>query len=315
MSENIEQQANALKNCIECKIDLPLYKFNTRKENTKHNGELRSKCIDCEKVYQQQYRLERSERKQRAIEKQKYETESGMRVCFKCEMPKLLNSDNFLIHHQDGNFQNTCRVCSSAICSKNYRIRQEEISKLPIEEQEVIINEKYLKDKEYRENNKEKEQKRHKEYNSREEVKEMRRNRENARRDADPTFKLKKDVSVSIRNGIKRSKGNKNGELTWVYLPYTPEVLRKHLEDQFEDWMSWDNWGVHDSNIYDPNDKSTWKWNIDHIIPHSNLSYSSLKDDNFQKAWALSNLRPYEARKNIVDGSTRARHNNQNSNE
>jgi len=69
--------------------------------------------------------------------------------------------------------------------------------------------------------------------------------------------------------------------------------------------MTWDNQGKYDPKIWDDNDQTTWMWNIDHIIPQSKLTYTSLDEDNFQKAWALNNLRPLSAKQNILDGNRR----------
>jgi hypothetical protein len=49
-------------------------------------------------------------------------------------------------------------------------------------------------------------------------------------------------------------------------------------------------------------------WNLDHIVPRSDLPYASMTEDNFKKCWALSNMRPYSAKQNMIDGTTRARH-------
>lgn len=81
------------------------------------------------------------------------------------------------------------------------------------------------------------------------------------------------------------------------------EELKQHLENQFESWMNWDNWKLYDVHTWSDNDSLTWTWNIDHIIPQSRLKYSSLQDENFQKCWALKNLRPLSAKQNIKDGA------------
>jgi hypothetical protein len=65
---------------------------------------------------------------------------------------------------------------------------------------------------------------------------------------------------------------------------------------------------IYSLKTWDDEDKSTWKWNIDHIIPQSDLIYASMEDENFKKCWALSNLRPYSAKQNILDGTGRTRH-------
>jgi hypothetical protein len=73
--------------------------------------------------------------------------------------------------------------------------------------------------------------------------------------------------------------------------------------------MNWDNQGAYNSKTWDDNDKSTWKWQLDHIIPQSDLPYTSMQDENFKKCWALSNLRPYSAKQNSIDGARGTRHN------
>ena len=78
----------------------------------------------------------------------------------------------------------------------------------------------------------------------------------------------------------------------WNALPYTPWDLREHLEGQFEEWMNWDNRG----NVKDC-------WTLDHIIPQSHFYWESLEDRDFQECWALSNLRPLCALKNVSKGN------------
>jgi 5-methylcytosine-specific restriction endonuclease McrA len=70
--------------------------------------------------------------------------------------------------------------------------------------------------------------------------------------------------------------------------------LKKHLEKQFDKYMSWNNYGKY--------------WHIDHIIPHSLFQYTSMEDQSFKDCWALNNLRPLEAKQNLSDGGSRIRH-------
>jgi hypothetical protein len=72
--------------------------------------------------------------------------------------------------------------------------------------------------------------------------------------------------------------------------------------------MNWDNYGVYKAKEWDDNNQLTWKWQIDHIIPHSEFLYSSMKDPVFIKCWSLDNLRPYSAKNNCIDGCFRSRH-------
>jgi hypothetical protein len=72
------------------------------------------------------------------------------------------------------------------------------------------------------------------------------------------------------------------------------EELRAHIESLWEPWMNWDNYGIIEL------DRQTWQ--IDHIIPQVHLPFSDFSDPNFLLCWALSNLRPIDARLNIEKG-------------
>jgi len=111
----------------------------------------------------------------------------------------------------------------------------------------------------------------------------------------DHYYRLRDLASSSIRGALKRNGGSKNGVRTFDKLPYTLRQLKEHLENQFEDWMTWDNHGM-----YEPNKRT---WHIDHIIPHSSFLYDSLDHPDFQKCWALNNLRPLCSLKNIQKGN------------
>jgi hypothetical protein len=80
--------------------------------------------------------------------------------------------------------------------------------------------------------------------------------------------------------------------------------------------MNWSNHGRYNKKTWNDNDSSTWVWNIDHIIPQSDLPYAEMSNDpnsNFQKCWHKDNLRPYSAKQNLLDGVRRTRHKIKNS--
>jgi len=118
-------------------------------------------------------------------------------------------------------------------------------------------------------------------------------------------YRINSNISRSIRSYLKINGSSKVGKSCKSFLPFTIQELKDYLESKFEPWMSWLNQGSYKVNEWDDNDKSTWKWNIDHIIPQSKLPYISMEDDNFKKCWALDNLRPYSAKQNILDGNRR----------
>jgi len=128
------------------------------------------------------------------------------------------------------------------------------------------------------------------------------------RKSIDPAFKLRSRLSTSIWISLAANNRSKSGKSILQYLPYTIMELKQHLEQHFEPWMNWSNYGKYDSKTWNDNDQSTWTWNIDHIIPQSDLPYMSMADDNFNKCWCLTNLRPYPSKQNVLDGVTRSRH-------
>jgi hypothetical protein len=119
---------------------------------------------------------------------------------------------------------------------------------------------------------------------------------------------LRSAISRLIHIKLKRKSGSKEGKSISDYLPYSIEEFKSHIEGLFEPWMNWGNKGKYVPSKWDDNDQSTWVWNLDHIIPASLFIYNSMEGEEFQKCWALSNLRPYSAKQNIIDGVRRTRH-------
>jgi len=119
----------------------------------------------------------------------------------------------------------------------------------------------------------------------------------------DLSFRLERNFVSLISQMVKKGVPFKKDDIK--YLGYSIFELKEHLEQQFELWMNWDNYGRYNAKMWDDNDPTTWKWNIDHIIPKSLFKYSSVEDDSFQECWSLSNLRPYSAKLNLIDGNRR----------
>ena len=128
------------------------------------------------------------------------------------------------------------------------------------------------------------------------------------RRKNDPVFKLRKQTSSRISTYLRSVGSGKNRQSLLKHLEYSFDELKTYLENQFESWMTWDNYGIYDPKTWNDSDSSTWTWNIDHIVPHSDLPYSSMEDNNFKKCWALDNLRPISAKQNTMDGVSGIRH-------
>lgn len=101
-----------------------------------------------------------------------------------------------------------------------------------------------------------------------------------------PKINLENKISVYVWKCMRKKKLNKKFSFL---IGYTGQELRKHIEKQFDDKMSWNNYATY--------------WTIDHIIPLSFFKYESMEDDEFKKCWALPNLRPLEKTKNMLKGS------------
>lgn len=159
--------------------------------------------------------------------------------------------------------------------------------------------------KQYYEDNKEELKAQAREYRK-ENKEQVNRWRKDAR--STPWGRIHHNVSNLIRITIQRNGSSKNGNSIIKCLTYSISELKDYLEKHFEPWMNWDNWGIYDKNAWDDSNSTTWTWQIDHIIPQSDLPYVSMEDDNFKKCWALENLRPYSAKLNSIEGANRKRH-------
>jgi hypothetical protein len=98
----------------------------------------------------------------------------------------------------------------------------------------------------------------------------------------DPIKKLHQNISIGVRNALM--KGQKQSP-TFKLLGYTVDELKEHLEKQFVDNMSWDNYGING-------------WHIDHKIPKKAFNFEFPTDIDFKKCWELENLQPLWANKN-----------------
>lgn len=105
---------------------------------------------------------------------------------------------------------------------------------------------------------------------------------EKDRKASDPVYKLRRNIGTAIYKMLTQKKCNLS---VMDFLPYSIEELKIHLENQFTEQMSWENYGIY--------------WHIDHIYPQSLLPYTSMEDDNFKRCWSLDNLRPLNAIENI----------------
>lgn len=98
-------------------------------------------------------------------------------------------------------------------------------------------------------------------------------------------FRLSQNIGSDIWHALR----DKKYSTRWQKLVgYSTKDLIKHLESQFDEKMSWDNYGSY--------------WSIDHKKPRSLFRFNSHKDKEFIECWSLNNLQPMEKIANIIKG-------------
>lgn len=211
------------------------------------------------------------------------------KICKDCGIEYPKTREFFYYAGSDKRYlRSSCKGCASKRAIKPWEGNKEKVREQQAEYYQNNREKRLQKQKEYYQKNKERILEYQKHYSSPPEVKKMICERVKKRRNENPSYKIQTNVSRLVRMYLHKNGGEKNVRL-WNVLPYTPKELREHLESQFEDWMTWENYG-----------NGEGFWNIDHIIPQSKLPYDSLEHPNFLKSWGLSNLRPLCAIENCM---------------
>jgi hypothetical protein len=109
----------------------------------------------------------------------------------------------------------------------------------------------------------------------------------NNKKKTSPIFKLECNLRGRIRNAMvqKRNGGAVKSAKTIELLGASIETVYKHLEVQFKDGMTWENYG---------------KWHVDHILPCSSFDLGKPDEQlkcfnykNLQPLWAIDNLKKH----------------------
>lgn len=140
-------------------------------------------------------------------------------------------------------------------------------------------NEEYRKEylKKYYEDNKET----FKETYEKNKISNNQRNKE--RRQTEPLYKLKGNISSLIRQSLKL-KGYMKESRTYEILGCSYDELKLHLENQFTEWMNWENYGNPTDGLIELNKT----WDIDHIKPLS----SATNEEELLQLNHYTNLQP-----------------------
>ena len=111
----------------------------------------------------------------------------------------------------------------------------------------------------------------------------------------DPTENfLPPGIARRLRNAVWNRLKKRKKKICWRHLPYTPTQLGKHLEKQFQEGMTWENYG-----------SNKGCWNMDHIYPISYWAHpANPGHPDFKKCWSLKNIRPMWVEENWAKGSS-----------
>ena len=283
-----------MKKCPKCEETKPLDDFH--RSSAKPDGRVPN-CKKCVSEYAKEYRTENAEHRSK-MGKDYYERQKGYKkaqtaeriarykeeyerldittvtkACSKCDEVKTLEFFSPRATARDGR-RADCKACGAA---QKTRKREE------LGDEYKEYKKEY--NKEYRRKNGEKLNENNRQWRK------DNPHYETDRRANDPLYRIRKNVSCAVYAALAARRTSKDGQSTFAHLPYTTQQLREHIESQFEDWMTWDNWGMIGG------DERTW--NIDHIYPHSKFQYETLEDEAFKLCWSLNNLRPLDAEENV----------------
>lgn len=220
-----------------------------------------------------------------------------MKICTNCLNEKEISD----FYTKYGKPESQCKTCLKIKVSK----RREENKEKNKEKNKAYFSEYYQRnkeikkeyDKEYYLNNKESFKERSKNYylnnkekqnkkncdrqkNNREKRNDYLRNYNKNKRVTNPLFKMVNNIRTSIYNSIKRKGYTKNSN-TFLILCCTYDEFSKYIESKFEDWMTWDNYGLYNGEL-------KYGWDLDHIIPISSAS----NEDEIIKLNHYTNFQP-----------------------
>lgn len=144
-----------------------------------------------------------------------------MKKCNKCE--KEYPETNEYFNKSKNGFRPKCKSCNKQDCKKYYEENKEKFIKYKTDNREEILKKK----KEYRKNNKEKIAAHKKYYH-------------NKRYHEDINYRLLHNCGNRVRKLLKKEDDTRTVDLLGCSIP----KLRKHLEKQFQEGMTWENYGI-----------------------------------------------------------------------
>lgn len=216
------------------------------------------------------------------------------KLCVGCEQLKKYDDFTKNKTKKDG-LNNYCKLCQKHYREKN----KEQIREYQKKYKQANKEKLFLQQTNYRKNNKQKIIERNKKYrlNNKEKIKLKYQQWSNKNREYIRIYKnqqyhnkhkhnIQNRLRSSLRSRIRLAIGKgKKCAKTMDLIGCSLSHLRKHIEKQFVDGMSWNNYGF-------------YGWHIDHILPCSNFDLTDPLQQkqcfhytNLQPLWAKDNLK------------------------
>lgn len=263
--EMCEMENMEYKICSKCKKQKPINEFYKRTETKYYTA-----CKECEYLRTKKYKQNNPDKVNKFISDWREKNRERIR-----EVGRLWEQSNPL-----------------KIEEKNKK-RKEKIKNSP-----ELKERQKAQHKNWRLKNKEKDKARKEKWNKENSEKIKMQNAEYRKINREKINQLRKEwlnenpiqkVNYAFGRRIREAINNKSINYKWKKeIGYGIKELKNHLEKQFKEGMSWENYG---------------EWHIDHILPVSKFNFKSPKDEDFKRCWALKNLQPLWKEENIKKGN------------
>jgi len=191
-------------------------------------------------------------------------------ICRKCEIDKPQTKEFFEFRTDTNKYRSTCRTCDNVVKNQYKSQNRSKIaitSRLyDIENADKIL----IRKRKYYQQNKQK-------------ILARRRKWHNERYATDVNYKMTICLRVRVRQALKKTKKSAS---TMRLVGCSLDDLKIHLESQFTDGMTWENYG---------------DWHVDHIRPCA--SFDLKKPEEQRICFHYTNLQPLWAADNESKGA------------
>lgn len=267
--------------CYRCKVEKP----KTTEYFEKQNGKYFSWCRDCKRQYGNQFyhknkeRINEKRREERRKLNPKEVIPEGFKRCSCCKELKEATNVFFAKNSRtkDG-FSFRCKECRNR---EEYHKKTEEVKQKRKEYYGANKEKVIAHTKKYKERHPEWYKKQNRKYylENKEKIVATSKKNHYKRISEDVSFKILQRCRTRLYNAVK---GHVKSKRTKELLGCSVEHLMNHLEAQFKEGMTWDNYG---------------EWHIDHIKPCAMFDFS--KEEHQKACFHYTNLQPLWAVENI----------------